>query len=119
MVGRSLRYWAALDAFDSPWYQIAPLIGNGLSGAIIPLYSTVTRFGLLPVVSGGEDSSSIGVEALYDQSPAIEIGSALSSPTRTRFMALGSPANPPRPEVSSTRTAIRLRPDFATPAGTL
>src|SRR5262249_19880645 len=38
MAGNSVRYWYARPAFDSPWYQIAPLTEYGISGAIMPLY---------------------------------------------------------------------------------
>src|SRR5579862_4115501 len=58
MVGSSVRYWYARPAFDSPWYQMAPLMPNGTMGAIIPLYSTVATFGSFPALDGFEATSS-------------------------------------------------------------
>ncbi len=40
-----MRYWKAPFAFDSPWYQMAPRIASGVTGAIIAPYSTVGLFG--------------------------------------------------------------------------
>src|SRR3954452_25312510 len=36
---REYRGARSCDALLSPWYQIAPRIGNGVNGAIIALYS--------------------------------------------------------------------------------
>ena len=35
IAGKSVRYWKAAPALLSPWYQIAPRIASGVSGAII------------------------------------------------------------------------------------
>ena len=36
MTGSRMLYCSARASFDSPWYQIAPLMAKGISGAIIP-----------------------------------------------------------------------------------
>src|SRR5947207_4493060 len=49
MAANSVRYSYARLAFDSPWYQMAPRMAYGMSGAIMPLYRAE---GLCEPVSG-------------------------------------------------------------------
>src|SRR5580698_4494965 len=53
---------ASGSVFDSPWYQIAPLIGNGVSGAIIALYKPA---GFQESGSGCQGNFGIGFPAAF------------------------------------------------------
>src|SRR5262245_6565520 len=65
MAGNSVRYWYARPAFDSPWYQIAPLMAYGSSGWIMPLYSVEGLFGFFDGCAGGAGGGGISLPSSF------------------------------------------------------
>src|ERR1700683_2593754 len=73
--GKRVEYMPACDSklLDSPWYQITPLIGKGVKGAIMPLKSPAgakdsgpgchgcTESGLLACLASSSERSSSAV----------------------------------------------------------